>query len=193
MSSHDPFRDTQSQTERQDEGREYPEFVWWILLVVEILSWLETRLSPYFYAAGVFIIRWGMVIVFLWFGAIKLHTPPPITHEFTKAMIFLPESFPFWLGVWEMLIGVCFIHRSLWRVGLVQLIIIHMPGTFLPLLILQKAAFVAPMVPALPALYILKNLLFIGGGLVLWYDLLHGEHPTPTEQFIVHVNRRVPL
>lgn len=148
---------------------EYPEWVWRILFWLEVLEWLERRLAPTFYRVGIWTIRWSYAVIFIWFGLLKLYAPPPVTAEFTLALDILPLGFPLMLGVWEVIIGVCFLHKDWMRIGMYQLKFLHMPGTFIPLFLLPDAAFVSfPLLPALPALYILKNLMFVGAGLVLW-------------------------
>lgn len=154
---------------------EYPEWVWRILLWIEILQWLEYRLVPVFYRIGIWFLRWGMAVIFIWFGLLKLFAPPPVTAQFTIALDILPAGFPFLLGAWEFIIGVCFLQREWMRYGIWQLKF-HMPGTFLPLIIIPDGAFAAfPLLPALPGLYIIKNLIFIGAGFILWADLLASE------------------
>lgn len=158
---------------------DYPEWVEWLLLWWTILRWLEHRLAATFFEVGIWFLRWGMAIVFIWFGAIKLHTPPPVISTFADAIWLLPDWFPAAIGVWEVIIGVCFLRRSWMRLGLLQLKV-HMPGTFLPLIIIPHGAFsMPPMIPALPGLYVLKNLVFIGGGFVLWWHLIVTEDGTP--------------
>lgn len=155
---------------------EYPEWLEYFLLWLTALAWLEVRLAPTFYRLGIFTLRWGMALIFIWFGFLKLFVPPPVTAQFTEAVWFLPDGFPFILGLWEMVIGACFLRRAWMRLGILQLKI-HMPGTFLPLLVIRDGAFATfPIFPALPGLYVLKNLMFIGAAFILWYDLILSEH-----------------
>lgn len=156
----------------QERDPDYPEFVEWALLGATILSWLEWRLADEFYRVGMWFLRWGMAIIFIWFGILKLFVPPPVTAAFTEAVWLAPEGFPALLGLWEAVIGICFLRKAWMRLGILQLKI-HMPGTFLPLLVTPEAAFaVYPIFPALPGLYILKNFIFFGAGLLLWYDVI---------------------
>ena len=78
------------------------------------------------------------------------------------------------LGWWEVLIGVCLIDpgrrlglgRWMTRAGIL-LMMLQMPGTFLPLIILPDIAWQRPFVPTLEGQYIIKNFILIGAALYL--------------------------
>lgn len=164
-----------------DPDPRFPEWLETLFLLTTATHWLEGRLAPTFYRIAVFTMRWGMALVFVWFGAIKLFVPPPVTFLFTQELAFLPAGFPFLLGIWELLIGLCFVHPDWVKYGVWQLKF-HMPGTFLPLVVIHADAFASfPFIPALPGLYILKNVVFVAGGFLLWYECVadkpFGEPP----------------
>lgn len=162
-------------TGMDDDEPEYPEFIWRILFYLTVLKWLEYRLSETFYRIGIFLLWWGMAIIFIWFGILKLFHPPPVTRLFTEAVWFLPDAFPFLLGLWEAIIGVCFLRRSWARWGILQLKF-HMPGTFIAFFVIPGDAFVTfPIFPALPGLYVLKNIIFYGATFILWHELIESE------------------
>lgn len=150
-----------------------PDWFEWILLFLTVGSWLEERLAPTFYWFGIHFMRWSFAIIFLWFGALKLFIPPSVTFLFTQELMdILPAGFPFLIGYWEVVIGLCFLHVDWIKYGLWQMKV-HMLGTFLPLFVIPSDAFaVFPYIPALPGLYIIKNLVFIAGAFILWAEVL---------------------
>jgi uncharacterized membrane protein YkgB len=90
------------------------------------------------------------------------------TEIVSQTVYFLPpEVFVPVLGVWEVAIGVCLLHRRLLRVG-IALLLLQMAGTFLPLVLLPNVSFITvPFVPSLEGQYIIKNLVLISGALVV--------------------------
>ena len=117
---------------------------------------------------SVSLLRYSLAVVFFWFGILKPIGVSSATEVVSQTVYFLPpEVFVPILGVWEMAIGVCLLHRRLLRVG-IALLLLQMAGTFLPLVILPGVSFVAaPFVPSLEGQYIIKNLVLISGALVV--------------------------
>ena len=83
---------------------------------------LEGRLVDAMGAAGVPVLRGALGVVFVWFGVLKVVGMSPAAPLVEETVFFLPPEFfvPF-LGVWEALIGLCFLYRPLIRVGIVLL------------------------------------------------------------------------
>lgn len=79
------------------------------------------------------------------------------------------------LGVWEVLIGLCFLYRPLIRLG-VLLLFLQLPGTFLPIVLLPDVVFTTfPYGLTVEGQYIIKNLVIIGGALVVGGALTSDE------------------
>jgi hypothetical protein len=123
---------------------------------------------------GLFLLRVGMGIVFFWFGALKFLGMSPAAALVVKTMSWLPiPGFIHILGVWEMTIGLCFIYKPLLRVAL-MLLFLHMPGTFLPIVLLPGEVFRAfPFVLTLEGQYIVKNLVVIAAAIVIGGKICH--------------------
>lgn len=123
---------------------------------------------------GAAIIRIGLGIVYLWFGALKLvpglSPAEGLAGKTLAAMTFhlLPQApLVVTLGVLECAIGIALLVGFRMRVVL-MVFFIHMAGTFLPFLLFPGDAFnTLPYGLSLVGQYIIKNVVFIGGGLVL--------------------------
>lgn len=121
-------------------------------------------------------LRIGLAVVFVWFGALKFLGVSPAADLVARTVYWGVD--PAWfipaLGWWEVLIGLCLLDpgprlglgRLLTRLGIL-LLFLQMPGTFLPLVLLPEVAWQRPLVPTLEGQYILKNLVIIGSALVL--------------------------
>jgi uncharacterized membrane protein YkgB len=114
------------------------------------------------------ILQFGLSVVFIWFGALKIFRVSP-AGDLVAATVYVlpPEFFVPVLGVWEVVIGVCLLYRPLIRLGLF-LLALQMPGTFLPLVLLPEVTFITfPHVLTVEGQYIIKNLVIIGAALVV--------------------------
>jgi uncharacterized membrane protein YkgB len=107
-------------------------------------------------------------IVFIWFGALKVFGNSPANDLITKTIYwFNPDIFIPILGIWEAMIGICFLVPSFIRLGLF-LLALQMPGTFLPLILLPKVCFESiPFDLTLEGQYIVKNLVLIGAAMAV--------------------------
>ena len=117
---------------------------------------------------GYRLLRIAMGIVFIWFGALKPFGLSPAEAFVAKATAWIPiPGFLYILAAWEVTIGVCFLVERLNRCAVV-LLLMHMPGTMLPLLTLPGETFVrSPFVLTLEGQYIIKNLVLIAAGIVI--------------------------
>ncbi len=80
---------------------------------------------------------------------------------------FPPTIVLFVLGCWEVTIGIGLLYKPLLRVALL-LLLIELPGTFLPLIILPDVCFTSiPFGLTLEGQYIVKNLFLIGAAFVI--------------------------
>ena len=118
---------------------------------------------------GLIIMRIGLGIVFLWFGALKLVPGLSPAEELVRNTIYWvnPDWFLYVLAIWEVLIGLGLIFGKYMRLTLL-LLFLQMPGTALPLVLLPEVVWtVFPYGLTLEGQYIVKNLVLIGAGQVL--------------------------
>lgn len=117
---------------------------------------------------GLPLLRVGIAVVFVWFGALKVLGISPAGGLVANTVYWVPpELFVPVLGVWEVVIGLCLLYRPLIRLGIL-LLFLQMPGTFLPLVILPEVTFVDfPHALTVEGQYIIKNLVIIGAALVV--------------------------
>lgn len=136
--------------------------------LAQVFNQLELHVGSWMENHGVLALRIAMGIVFFWFGVLKPLGLSPAADMIAKTTFWIPiPRFLDVLGVWEMLIGLCFIYKPLIRVALV-LLFLHMPGTMLPLIILPEACYVSfPFALTLEGQYIIKNLVLISAAIVI--------------------------
>jgi uncharacterized membrane protein YkgB len=129
---------------------------------------LDRFVSAQMWRFGVPMLRFGLAVVFIWFGALKLTGASPALEMVTRTVYwFDPKIFIPLLGWWEIAIGVCLAVPALTRVGIL-LLAFQMPGTFLPLILLPQVCYNgAPWNLTLEGQYIVKNLVIIGAALLL--------------------------
>lgn len=127
------------------------------------------------------ILRFGLGVIFVWFGALKLFPGMSPAEELVRNTIYFfdPDFFLPILAIWEMLIGVGFLiglftHR--FQRITILLLFLQMPGTALPLVILPEVCWTSfPFALTLEGQYIIKNLAIIGSALVLGATVRGGE------------------
>ena len=126
-----------------------------------LVAWMSTH--------GLTALRLSLGLVFLWFGALKLFAGHSPAEDLVRRTVFFLDGDLFLpvLAVWESLIGLGLLVGKYVRVALV-LLFLQMPGTMLPLLILPGEVWTTfPFDLTLEGQYIMKNLVLIGGALVL--------------------------
>ncbi len=115
------------------------------------------------------IVRIGLGVIFLWFGAIKLFPGMSPAEDLVRNTIYFvdPDWFIPVLAVWEMAIGLGLIFNKFMRATL-ALLFLQMPGTALPLLILPDVVWNSfPFGLTLEGQYIIKNLVLVGSAIAL--------------------------
>lgn len=117
---------------------------------------------------GIRMLRWSTGIVFVWFGALKTVGMSPAQDLVARTVYwFPPDVFIPVLGWWEVLIGAGLLVRPLARFA-IALLIVQMPGTFMPLVLLPDVCFTSvPFGLTIEGQYIVKNLVLISAAMVV--------------------------
>jgi len=128
--------------------------------------------------------RFGLFVVFFWFGILKVlglsPATPLVQALFEQTISFM--SFPTFIilfGLFECLIGILFLMRGYERV-VIPLLFVHMITTFMPLLLLPSETWQAFMVPTLEGQYIIKNLVIIAAAIGIASHLHPWRHRSNT-------------
>ena len=126
------------------------------------LDQLDLRITDFLDKYGFILLRYSLGVIFIWFGALKPFDNSPANDLIEKTIVFIPsEIFIPILGIWEIAIGVGLIVRRFNRIA-IFLLLLQMPGTMLPLIILPEVCYVTfPFVLTLEGQYIIKNLVLI--------------------------------
>ncbi|RAH13556.1 MAG: hypothetical protein CMB56_006885 [Methanobacteriota archaeon] len=118
---------------------------------------------------GVTLLRYSLGIIYVWFGALKPLGLSPAQELVENTVYWFedPKTFVPILGVWEIVIGITICIKPLIRVALF-LLLIQMPGTFLPLILFPEVCFTNfPFGLTLEGQYIVKNLIIISAAIVV--------------------------
>lgn len=136
---------------------------------MQIISWMQLR--------GFLFTRIAMGLVFIWFGALKPFHLSPAEQLVAETTFWIPiPHFIIWLGIWEVVIGICFLFERTLRIGIL-LLFLHMPGTVLPFFLLPEQCFTKfPFALTLEGQYIIKNLVLIAAGIVIGGAIRHRIH-----------------
>ena len=135
---------------------------------------LDVRITAALARLGVPVLRIGLGVVFLWFGALKFFpgTSPAETlaartiEELSGGAIGPAVSLPV-LATWESLIGLGLLAGRFMRATLF-LLALQMLGTLTPLVIFPAETFTTfPFAPTLEGQYIIKNVVLIGAAMVV--------------------------
>ncbi|MBI5559013.1 MAG: hypothetical protein HY885_15405 [Deltaproteobacteria bacterium] len=115
-----------------------------------------------------FLMRISLAFIFIWFGALKPMGISPEIELIKRTVYWIrPEPFVIVLGWWEIAIGVALLFRPFIRVALL-LLLIQLPGTFLPLILLPEICFTSfPLGLTLEGQYIIKNLFLVSAAFVI--------------------------
>ena len=132
------------------------------------ISQIDKHIVAWMKQWGMLLLRYSLAVVFIWFGFYKILGVSAANELVAKTVYwFDPHWFIPFLGIWEMLIGICLIRKSLIRLGLL-LMAGQMIGTFLPLIIHPEITFISfPFVLSLEGQYIVKNIVLISAGIVV--------------------------
>jgi uncharacterized membrane protein YkgB len=134
---------------------------------------IDLRITHWMARYSLGVMRFGLGVIFVWFGALKLFPGLSPAEELVRNTIYFfdPDFFLPILAIWEMLIGLGFLiglFTNKFQRLTILLLFLQMPGTALPLVLLPEVCWVSfPFVLTLEGQYIIKNLAIIGSALVL--------------------------
>lgn len=133
------------------------------------LRTLDLELIHLFRRLSVPVSRFGLFLIFFWFGALKvigLSPASPLVEALYHNSLglwlpFLPfPTFLIGFGIFECLIGVLFLIRGCERV-VIPFLLLHMITTVMPLFLVPAATWTSFLVPTLEGQYIIKNVVVI--------------------------------
>lgn len=130
---------------------------------------VDAQITRWMARYGLTLLRIGLGIIFLWFGALKLFPNLSPAEDLVRQTIFFvdPDLFIPVLAIWEMAIGLGLLVGRYMRLTLL-LLFLQMPGTMLPLLILPHEVWTSfPFGLTMEGQYIVKNLVLVTAGIVL--------------------------
>jgi uncharacterized membrane protein YkgB len=136
------------------------EIPWIALLDQKISIWMDRYCQV--------LMRVSLALIFIWFGLLKPLGMSPEEELIKRTVYFFPPDIVLnVLGCWEVAIGIGLLYKPLLRFALF-LLLIELPGTFLPLVILPDICFHSiPFGLSLEGQYIVKNLFLIGAAFVI--------------------------
>ena len=144
---------------------------------------IDITLINFFHRVSMPLARFGLFVVFFWFGFLKVIGLCPASHlveqlfEQTVSLISF-SSFIILFGLFECLIGILFIIPGLER-AVIPMLFVHMVMTFIPLFILPEVTWSGLLVPTLEGQYIIKNLVIIASAIGIAAHL----HPLSKSRF----------
>lgn len=143
------------------------------------LQYIDIKLIHFFRRVSIPVARFGLFVVFFWFGLLKVIGLSPasglVQRLFEHSIPFISfHSFIILFGLFECLIGILFLIRGAERI-VIPLLFIHMITTFGPLFLLPQETWSGFLTPTLEGQYIIKNLVIIAAGIGIAAHL----HPLP--------------
>jgi uncharacterized membrane protein YphA (DoxX/SURF4 family) len=149
---------------------------------------LDRSITGWMARNGVTILRIGLGVIFLWFGALKLVPGLSPAEELVRSTIYFvpPDLAQPVLAIWEMVIGLGLLLGRYLRLTLL-LLFAQMAGTALPLVLLPDVVWTEfPYGLTMEGQYIVKNLVVIGAAIVIGGTVRGGrivsEPTTDTDQ-----------
>ena len=118
---------------------------------------------------GVTMLRVAVAIVFLWFGALKVMGVSPVEDLVTKVVFWVPKAAALQVLGWtEIFVGLALLFRFASRLAM-ALFFVHMPGTFLILVLHPELAFQHgnPLLLTTIGEFVLKNIVLLAAGTIL--------------------------
>ncbi len=130
---------------------------------------IDLELIHFYRRVSVPIARFGLFVIFFWFGILKViglsPASPLVQSLFERTISFMSfDTFIVLFGLFECLIGVLFLIRGCERI-VIPMLFLHMLTTFMPLFLLPSITWSGFLVPTLEGQYIIKNLVIIATGI----------------------------
>lgn len=142
--------------------------------ILKNIASVESSIYDWMARNGVLLLRLSIGIIFFWFGLQKFFPGISSAEDIatrtievvTFGLVSHPVSMPL-LATWEVLIGLGFLTGKYLRATIV-LLYLQMAGTITPLFIFPEETFyMIPFVPTIEGQYIIKNIVFITGAMVI--------------------------
>ena len=149
-----------------------------IELLLDAYDKSDKVITRYMDMWGITLLRYSLGIIYVWFGALKPLGISPAQELVENTVYWFddPQTFVPILGIWEIVIGITICIKPLIRVA-IFLLLIQMPGTFLPLILFPEVCFTDfPFGLTLEGQYIVKNLIIISAALVVGSTVRKDEH-----------------
>ena len=129
---------------------------------------IDRKISAWMDRYCLILMRYSLALIFIWFGLLKPLGMSPEEELIKRTVYFFPPDIVLnVLGCWEVIIGIGLLYRPFLRLSLF-LLLIELPGTFLPLIVLPDICFNSiPFGLSLEGQYIIKNLFLIGAAFVI--------------------------
>lgn len=126
---------------------------------------IDLHLIHFFRKYSIPMARFGIFVVFFWFGILKVlelsPAGPLVETLFHQTITFMSfDTFYLLFGLFEMLIGILFLIKGAERV-VMPLLLFHMVTTIMPLFVLPEESWQGFMIPTLVGQYIIKNIVII--------------------------------
>lgn len=117
------------------------------------------------------LMRIALGVIFLWFGALKVVGISPVNDMISSSFGFMGENFILILGIVEIVIGLGLIFKKFIRPILV-VFFLQMLGTFSTIIFNTGIFFDGgnPFLLTMEGEFLVKNLLLISAGLVIWKE-----------------------
>lgn len=141
----------------------------------------DVKLIHFFRRVSVPVARFGLFVIFFWFGLLKVIGLSPasglVQRLFESTIHFMAfDTFLILFGLFEMLIGILFLIKGVERI-VIPLLLIHMITTFMPIFLLPQETWSGFMTPTLEGQYIIKNLALIAAA----FGIAAHLHPLPRQ------------
>lgn len=135
----------------------------------QTLHAIDVRIIHFFQKVSIPTARFGLFVVFFWFGLLKVIGESPasglVQRLFESTIPFITfHSFLIGFGIFECIIGILFLIKGLERV-VIPLLLVHMVTTFGPLVFLPSETWSGFLIPTLEGQYIIKNLVIIASAI----------------------------
>lgn len=130
---------------------------------------LDIKLIHFLRRVSVPFARFGLFVVFFWFGMLKIVGQSPagelVRALYEQTISFMPfDIFYILFAILEVVIGILFLIPHAERI-VIPLLLIHMATTFLPLIFLPDMTWQSFFVLTLEGQYIVKNLAIIAAAI----------------------------